>query len=397
MIKREHYLKKIRGFYDSDLIKILVGIRRCGKSIILEQIKEEIMLKSDNIIYLNFEDESVIANIYDSEKLIEYVEKNRKEGKCYIFLDEIHEVKDWNKAVKTLRLYDNSVFITGSNSKILSKEYTDAFSGRYVSFRIRPFVYKEILEYSKEINREISVSNYLIWGGIPKRLEFEHDDMITYLTSINESIIAKDLIIRFKIKNEELFNRITNYVLVSNSRIFSSRSIEGYLKNEHIKGSINTIIKYLGYLEKAYVINRIKPYSTKTKSELNYYFKIYDEDVSFNSLRCLNNRYDVTHNIENIVFNELIYMDYKIKTLSREANEKKIDFIATKDGKDYYIQVAYSVEDDKAYNRELSAFATIDNSQKKILITNDDFDYSTSAVKHIKLKDFLLMESLDEI
>ena len=178
MIKREHYLKKIRGFYDSDLIKILVGIRRCGKSIILEQIKEEIMLKSDNIIYLNFEDESVIANIYDSEKLIEYVEKNRKEGKCYIFLDEIHEVKDWNKAVKTLRLYDNSVFITGSNSKILSKEYTDAFSGRYVSFRIRPFVYKEILEYSKEINREISVSNYLIWGGIPKRLEFEHDDMI---------------------------------------------------------------------------------------------------------------------------------------------------------------------------------------------------------------------------
>lgn len=394
MITREHYLKKIRGFYDSDLIKIIVGIRRCGKSIILEQIIKEISTKTDNIIYLNFEDDSVIANIYDSEKLIEYVEKNRKKGKCYVFLDEIHEVKDWNRAVKTLRLHDNSVFITGSNSKILSKEYTDAFSGRYVSFRVRPFVYKEILEYSKELNKEVSIPDYVVWGGFPKRFEFNHDDMITYLTDVNESIIVKDLIIRFKINNEELFRRIVNYVLMSNSRIFSSRSIEGYLKNEHIKCSINTIIKYLGYLEKAYVINRIKPYSSKTKSELNYYFKIYNEDVFFNSLRCLNNRYDITHNMENIVFNELIYMDYKLKVLN---GDKEIDFIAQKDGKEYYIQVAYSVEDEKAYEREFAAFATIDNNHKKILITNDDFDYSTSTVTHVKLKDFLIMESLDEV
>jgi len=179
--------------------------------------------------------------------------------------------------------------------------------------------------------------------------------------------------------------------------MFSSRSIEGYLKSEHIKGSINTIIKYLGYLEKAYVINRIKPYSSKTKNELSYYFKIYNEDVSFNSLRCLNNRYDLTHNMENIVFNELIYMDYNLKVLGKEENGKEIDFIAQKNGKEYYIQVAYSVEDDKAYEREFSAFATIDNTHKKILITNDDLDYSTSTVTHVKLKDFLLMESLEEL
>jgi hypothetical protein len=396
MINREHYLEQIRGFYDSDLIKIIVGIRRCGKSIIMEQIMNEIKEKTDNIIYLNFEDDYVIANIYDSEKLIDYVEKNRKDGKCYIFLDEIHEVKNWNRAVKTLRLHNNSVFITGSNSKILSKEYTDAFSGRYVSFRVRPFVYKEILEYTKELKKDCSISDYIIWGGFPKRFELEEKDMIKYLTDLNESIIVKDLIMRFDIKNEELFKRIVNYILMSNSRIFSSRSIEGYLKNEHINGSINTIIKYLGYLEKAYVINRIKPYSTKTKSELSYYFKVYDEDVSFNSLRCLNNRYDLTHNLENIVYNELIYMGYNLKVLNKEDDDKEIDFIATKDGKEYYIQVAYSVLNEKAYEREFGAFATIDNTHKKILITNDDIDYSTSAVVHIKLKDFLAANSLDE-
>ncbi len=397
MINREHYLKEIRGFYDSDLIKIIVGVRRCGKSIILEQIKKEISKKTDNIIYLNFEDEEVSANIYNSEKLIEYVNNNRKDGKCYIFLDEIQEVKDWNKAVKTLRLHDNSVFITGSNSKLLAKEYTDAFSGRYVTFRIRPFVYKEILEYAKELKKECSISDYLVWGGFPKRLEFNEKDMITYLKDLNESIIFRDLIIRFKINNEELFRRIVNYVLLSNSRIFSSRSIEDYLKNEHIKCSINTIIKYLGYLEKAYVINRIKPYSSKTKSELTYYFKIYDEDVSFNSLRNINNRYDLTHNLENVVYNELIYMGYGLKVFNKSDDDKEIDFIASKDGKEYYIQVAYSVENESTYNREFGAFTKLDNNNQKILITNDDIDYSTSTVKHLKLKDFLLMSSLEDM
>ena len=397
MIVREKYLNKIRGFYESDLIKIIVGIRRSGKSIILEQIMNEIKQKSNNIIYLNFEDERVVSNIYDDEKLLKYVEENRKEGKCYIFLDEIQEITNWNLAVKTLRLHNNSVFITGSNSKLLSKEYTDAFSGRYVSFRVRPFVYKEILEYSEELKKEVSISDYLIWGGFPKRFEFNNNDMITYLTDLNNSIIVKDLIVRFKIKNEELFKRIVNYVLVSNSRVFSSRSIEAYLKSNNIKGSINTIIKYLEYLEKAYVINRIKPYSRKSKEELEYYYKIYNEDVSFNSLRCFNNRYDLSHNLENIVYNELIYMDYDLKVLNNENNGKEIDFIAAKDGKEYYIQVAYSVEDEKAYNREFSAFANIDNNQKKILITNDEIDYSTSTVTHLKLKDFLLLDSLDKI
>lgn len=396
MITRKHYVDQIKGFYDSDLIKIIVGIRRCGKSIILEQIMNDIKKKTDNIIYLNFEDEAVLTNIYNADALIKYVEENRKEGKCYIFLDEIQVIDNWNLAIKSLRLHNNSLFITGSNSKLLSKEYTDAFSGRYVSFRIRPFVYKEILEYAKELDINVSTNDYLIWGGMPKRFEFKEEDMIRYLKDLNESIIVRDLIIRFNIQNEDLFRKLVNYVLISNSRIFSARSIEGYLKNEHVPASVNTIIKYLNYLEEACVINKIKSYSSRTKDELSYYFKLYDEDVSFNSIRCLNNRYDLTHNLENIVYNELLYMGYELKVLKKDDNDSEIDFIAYKDGKQYYIQVAYSVADDKTYEREFSAFSKLDNNSKKIIITNDEIDYSTSVVKHLKFKDFLLLDSLDD-
>ena len=396
MIKREHYIEQIRGFYDSDLIKIITGIRRAGKSVILNEVMEEIKLKTDNVIYLNFEDERILSNISNCEKLLKYIDENRKEGKCYLFFDEIHEVKDWQLACKTLRLHDNSVFITGSNSKILSKEYTKEFSGRYISFRIRPFVYKEILEYSKELDIQVDVADYLVWGGFPKRFEFvKEEDRIKYLSEISNSIIERDLINRYNIQNIELFKRIVNFVLKSNSRIFSARSIEAYIKDEHIEGSINTIIKYMNYLEEAYIIDRIKPYSFKTKSELLYYYKIYDSDVAFNSLRCMDNRYDLTHNLENIVFNELIYMGYEVNVFNN--NEKEIDFFVGKKNKKYYVQVAYSIAEDKAYEREMSAFYKLDNSIRKIIITNDEIDYSTSTVTHIKLKDFLKLNSFDEI
>lgn len=396
MIKREHYIENIREFYDSDLIKIITGIRRCGKSVILNQIMDEIKEKSSNIIYLTFEDKKTLTNIPNAEKLIEYVENYKKAGKCYIFLDEIQEVTNWNEACKTLRLYDNSLFITGSNSKLLSKEFTKELSGRYVSFRVRPFIYKEIIEYSKELGRECSISDYLVWGGFPKRFEFNTDSArITYLNDLDDTIVKNDLINRYRIKKTTLFKNLVNYILKSNSRILSAKSIHDYIQKNHEKCSINTIIKYIEYLKEAYIIEEIKPYSSKTKSELKYYYKIYNEDVSFNSLRCIDNRYDLTHNLENIVYNELIYMGYNVNVYYNGNNE--IDFIAQNNGKKYYIQVAYSVEDDKAYDREFRAFSNLDYTYKKILITNDDIDYSTSTVIHIKLKDFLMMESLEEI
>lgn len=395
MIYREHYIKSVREFYDSDLIKIITGIRRSGKSVILEQIRNEIKQKTDNVIYLNFEDKRILSNISNSNILIDYIENNRKTGKCYIFLDEIQMIENWQEACKTLRLYDNSIFITGSNSKLLSKEFTKDLSGRYVSFKIRPFVYKEILEYTKELEKECSITDYLIWGGFPKRFEFDTEDAkLRYLNDLDDTIVINDLINRYKIRKENLFKNLINYILRSNSRIISAKSIHNYIKNKNENCSINTIIKYLDYLEEAYIIESIKQYSTKTKSELAYYVKIYNTDVAFNSIRCMDNRYDLTHNLENIVYNELIYMGYNINVFNN--NGKEIDFLVQKNNKKYFVQVAYSVAEEKTYNREFSAFANIDNLSQKILITNDDIDYSTSTIKHIKLKDFLLMESLDD-
>ncbi len=396
MIYREHYINPIREFYNSDLIKIITGIRRSGKSIILEQIRNEIKQITDNIIYLNFEDKRVLSNIEDSNSLIDYIENNKKTGKCYIFLDEVQMLENWQEACKTLRLYDNSIFITGSNSKLLSKEFTKELSGRYVSFKIRPFIYKEILEYTKELGKECSITDYLVWGGFPKRFEFNTEDAkLRYLNDLDDTIVINDLLNRYKIKKEKLFKNLVNYIVRSNARIVSAKSIHNYIKNKTENCSINTIIKYLDYLEEAYIIESIKQYSNKTKSELEYYYKIYDTDVSFNSIRCLDNRYDLTHNLENIVYNELIYMGYKVNVFNN--NGREIDFLAQRENKKYYIQVAYSIAEEKTYNREFSAFANIDNLSQKIIITNDDIDYSTSIVKHIKLKDFLLMNSLDEV
>ena len=394
MIQREHYIKPVRDFYESDLIKIITGIRRCGKSIILEQIMSEIKEQTDNIIYLNFEDKRVSTIIKDGDELISYVENHRKVGKCYLFLDEVQVLDGWQDACKTLRLYDYSVFITGSNSKLLSSEFTKELSGRYVSFRVRPFVYKEILEYAKELNREVSVTDYLIWGGFPKRFEFDNlEAQRIYLNDLDDTIVINDLIRRYKIRKESLFKSLVNYILRSNSRIFSAKSICDYIKREHESCSINTIMKYIDHLQEAYIIESVKQYSTKTKRELSYYSKVYNTDVAFNSIRCQDNRFDLTHNLENVVYNELIYMGYDIYVYNNAG--KEIDFLAQKGNKKYFVQVAYSVAEDKAYNREFEAFKGIDNLSQKILITNDEIDYSTSIVKHIKLKDFLLMQNLD--
>lgn len=392
MIKREYYIAQVREFYDSDLIKIITGIRRCGKSIIMEQIRDEIAQKSDNIIYLNFEDKRVYLNIKNGDDLIKYIDTHKKAGKCYLFFDEIQTLDGWQDACKTLRL-DNSLFITGSNSKLLSREFTKEFSGRYVSFMIRPFVYKEIVEYCNQLNKTTSVADYLVWGGFPKRFEFDSlDAQIRYLNELDETIVTNDLINRYKIRKVELFKSIVNYILRSNARIYSANSIKEYIKQTNIDCSINTIMKYLDYLKEAYIIETVKQYSTKTKKELAYYQKVYNEDVAFNSLRCMDNKFDLTHNLENIVYSELKYMGYNVYTYDNKGRE--IDFLAQKGNYKYLIQVAYSVVDEKAYKREFSAFDSLDNSIQKILITNDDIDYSTSTVKHIKLKDFLLKNNL---
>ena len=393
MIIREKYLKEIRPFYDSDLVKIITGIRRCGKSVILKTVYDEISAKTPNTVFLDFEDANDFKLAGTVDKLLGYIDKKRKGGKCYIFLDEVQNIKDWQIAVKTLRLHDNSVFISGSNSKLLSGEFATQLSGRYVSFKIRPFVYKEIVQYASELKKEVSHLDYLVFGGFPKRFEMPDEaSTVKYLEDLEDTIVIKDLIKRYRIKRPELFKRFVSYILRNNARLMSARSIHKYLVGQGLECSSNTILNYMHYLKEAYVIEELQKYSTKTKRELSYNPKVYNSDVCFNSLKADNKRYDLDHNLENIVYNELLYMGYDLKLY--DNNGKEIDFLATKDGKSYFVQVAYSVLDDKAYRREFAAFGELDNSNQKILITNDDIDYSTSTVRHIRFKDFLLMNSL---
>ena len=393
MIKREHYLAQIRPFYESDLIKIITGIRRCGKSIILNQVREELEAQHKKCLFLDFELRPVQSKIPDADALISYVTEHLGKEKLYVFLDEVQNVQDWHEACRTLRRFDCSVFITGSNSKLLSREFTKELSGRYVSFRIRPFVYREARQFADQLGRHFEITDYLIWGGFPAALEQPDEDARKrYLNDLNNTIIYNDLENRYKIRKRDIFERVVDFVLISNARIFSAKSIADYMKGQNVEISVPTIIKYLGYLKEAYVIKDVPLYSPKAKAKLNYYYKLYNEDVSLNSIRLSGNRYDLTHNLENIVLNELIYMGYEVSVYNNKGRE--VDFRAVRDGKLFLVQVAYSVAEDKTYEREFSAFSGIDNTMKKIIITNDEVDYSTSIVYHYKLKDFLWMEEL---
>ena len=237
------------------------------------------------------------------------------------------------------------------------------------------------------------MNDYLVYGGFPKRFEFaDTESMLAYLNDLDQTIVLNDIINRYKIRKEAIFKKLVDFVLVSNARIFSANSIFNYLKSQKIECSINTVMKFLGYLEEAYVIRKIPQYSAKTKKKLDFYAKLYDEDVAFNSIRVTNGRFDLTHNLENVVFNELIFMGYTLSVFN--VNGKEIDFLAAKNGKEFLIQVAYSVAEESTYEREFAPFNLTDNSRKKILITNDENDFSTSTVQHIKLRDFLLLEDL---
>ena len=396
MILRSHYIDRIRPFYESDLIKVITGIRRCGKSVILSQIADEFRSAGKAVLSLNFETLEYSSAIPDAKTLVSTVKEHiPSDRKLYVFLDEVQIVKDWNIACRSLRLENISLFITGSNSRLLSKEFTKELSGRYVSFCVRPFVYKEIIDYANQLGKEYSVADYLVFGGFPKVIELPDKTSIEqYLNDLNQTIIINDIMNRYRIRKTELFKRLVNYVLVSNARIFSANSVQHYLSSEKLGCSINTVMKYLSYLEEAYVIRKVPQYSTKAKRELSFYAKIYDEDVSFNTIRQHKGRYDLTHNLENIVYNELIYMGYEVAVFTKGNQE--IDFLATGNGKEYLIQVAYSVAEDSTYDREFALFNKLDQSRRKILITNDAVDYSTSTVEHIALPEFLMMNSLEQ-
>ncbi|MBQ9376227.1 MAG: ATP-binding protein, partial [Schwartzia sp.] len=334
MIIRDHYLSQIRPFYESDLIKIVTGIRRCGKSVILRQSMNELEAAGKKCLFLDFDLRPVRSRLPDADALISYVGDYLGDEKLYLFLDEAQNVDGWNEACRTLRLGNASVFITGSNSRLLSKEFTKELSGRYVSFRARPFVYREAKEYADQLGRRFEIEDYLVWGGFPATLEqTDEDAMKRYLDDLNATIIYNDLENRYNIRKKDVFERLVDYVLVSNARTFSAKSIADYMEGQGVRVSVPTVIKYLDYLKEAYVIQELSLYSPKAKAKLNYYCKLYNEDVSLNSIRRAGERYDLTHNLENIVLNELSYRGYEVAAYDNKG--KEIDFRAVKGGKVY--------------------------------------------------------------
>lgn len=218
---------------------------------------------------------------------------------------------------------------------------------------------------------------------------------MTYLSDLDRQIVRNDLINRHHIRKEVLFERLVNYILCSNGRIFSANSVLKFLKGQGLTASVNTIMKYLQYMEDAFIIRTIPQYETKARRELRFFSKVYDEDVAFNTIRQSEGRWDLTHNLENVVYNELTYMGYELSVFRCDSQE--IDFYATKKGKKYLVQVAYSIADEDTYKREFALFGKLDQSICKIIITTDDVDYSTSTVKHIKFKDFLQIQDLEEL
>ncbi len=397
MIKREVYLSRIRGFYDSDLIKILVGIRRCGKSVILNQIIDELKEKGcdyKHIIYINFE-YIEYEELRDYKKLNKYIKDLLIDNKrYYIFLDEIQKVDKFEEVINSIRASTNntSIFITGSNSKLLSQELSTVLSGRYVLFNIYPLSYKEFIQLSKKNPKdEETFWNYVKWGGLPNRCEFNNVSNIKdYLHSVFDSIILRDVVDRLGLKDTILFDLLLQYIVDTTGREFSAENIIKFLKSEGKSISTDTLYTYLDALCKALIIKKIYRYDIHGKTVLKTLNKYYMTDLGIAQIK--NNNFEINKSfaIENTVYNELLQRGYDVYIGKTKNGE--VDFIATKENKKEYYQVAYILADDSVIEREFGAFKIIDDNYPKYVLSLDKTDFSKDGIIHKNIIDFLLEE-----
>ena len=399
MIIREKYLKKIRPFYDQDLIKVIMGIRRCGKSVLLLQIMDELKesgVSEEQIIYINFEDEDY-AFIENDMELHKYIkEKIINKEKYYLFFDEISRVKDWEKAINSFKATKNvSIFITGSNSDLLSGELATHLAGRYVSFKIFPLTFKEVCELKnvkdkKEI--EELFEDYITWGGLPQRFMMQDEFQTkTYLSDIYDSIVVKDIITRFGIKDLDLFNRIVEYIVTTPSQNFSAESLSEYFTNKDKREvSKITLYNYLEYMTKAMMISKADRYDVRGKRILNGKYKYYLTDLGIGQIKNMGKRPQLGAYLENIIYNELISRGYDVKVGNLEKAE--IDFIAIRFKEKIYIQVAYLLADDKVIDREFGAYKGIEDNYPKYVLSMDRHDFSQDGIIHKNVIDWLLEE-----
>ena len=395
MLKREIYLSRIRGFYNSDLVKILVGIRRCGKSVILKQIITELKeqgIDDEHIIYINFKFIEY-ENLQDYKELNKYIkEKIIDEKKYYVFLDEIQKVDKFEEVVNSLRAsIDNiSIFITGSNSKLLSNELSTVLSGRYVLFNIYPLSYKEFVEITgKDGKNEETFWDFVKWGGLPNRTQFTDENNIKdYLHSVFDSIILRDVVDRLGLKDTILFNLLLQYIVDITGRKFSAENIIKFLKSEEKLVSTETIYLYLDALCKALMIRKIYRYDIHGKAILKTLNKYYMTDLGIAQIK--NNNFEINkcYAIENVVYNELLIRGYEVYIGKTRNGE--IDFIATNDKEKLYFQIAYLLEQPKTLEREFGAYKDVKDDCSKYVLSLDKTDFSRDGIIHKNIIDWLL-------
>ena len=387
MVKRELYLSKIRRLIDLDIIKVITGVRRCGKSYMLNLIIEELQkrgINKENIFLINF-DSVKYHNIKNSNQLNDLILELVKNtnGKIYLFFDEIQNVENWEKSIAAYKIdFDCDIYVTGSNSKLLSGELATHLTGRYIEIKMYPFSFKEFLDF-KQSNGNKLFDEYLKYGGFPFIFQLNPEDKLQYLNDLYNSIVYKDLIARYDIRDINLLERLVSYIADNIGNTFSAKSISDYLGNVSNK----TVYNYLSYLENACLISKVKREDLQGKRLLKVQEKYYIVDHGFNKALIDKKDEDWGRLLENIVYNELLRRGYEITV--GKVNGYEIDFVCKKPNKKIYVQVSYILGDDSTIEREFKPLLMIKDNYPKYVISLDQLDFSRNGITHLNLLDFL--------
>lgn len=394
-------MSRIRPFIGTDLIKVMTGIRRCGKSVMLELIKQELQesgIEPAQFISINFEDMGY-SHLQTAEALHDEITKRASEagGKVYLFFDEIQEVKNWEKCINSLRVtLDCDIYLTGSNAKLLSGELATYLGGRYVEFVIYPFSFMEFLDLYHSIAPgeplQKCFQKYLLSGGMPylANIRYESEPSKQYLHDLFNSVQLKDIVKRNKIRDVDLLERITAYVMANVGNTFSATSLAKFLKNEQRTVAPETILNYIKYCCDAYLFYQVKREDLQGKQILASNEKYYIADHGIREAVFGGNTRDINLILENIVYLELLRRGYQV-TVGR-AGDKEIDFVCDKRGEKLYVQVTYLLASEETIDREFGAYHSIRDNFPKYVVSMDEFDMSRNGIKHRNIRDFLMME-----
>ena len=394
-------MQRIRPFINTDLIKVFTGIRRAGKSVMLELVKNELKesgIGEENFLCINFEQfsNSQFLDVESLYKKITDFQKNTK-GKIYLFFDEIQEVDGWEKCINSCRIdFDCDIYITGSNAKLLSGELATYLAGRYVEFVIYPFSFAEFFEMNliknPNADKATCFMQFLKTGGMPFLSNFPDNDSAKsqYLIDIYNSVVLKDVVKRNNIRDVDTLERIVAYAFSNIGHIFSATSLSKYFKSENRKISHDTILNYLKFCSDAFLFYKINRYDLEGKKIVTVNEKYYCADHGLREALFGKNIQNIDQVLENIVCLELLRRNYKVYV--GKKGDLEIDFIAEKQGKKIYIQVAYLLANEETIKREFSVYNSVKDSYPKYVVSMDALDFSQNGIIHKNIKDFLLME-----